>query len=73
MKLYRKTSTTVEVEAATGKEAVDKALSILGCTRDEVDIYVLKEEKKGLFGLEGASPAKVKVSIKEPTLPHSLA
>lgn len=55
----------LEVEAATPKEAIAKALSILNCKREEVKIEVLSEEKKGLFGMPGAKLAKVRVTKKQ--------
>lgn len=52
---------------ATGKTvdaAVAAALESLGKTADQVDVEVLEEGKKGLFGI-GASDAKVCVRLKE--------
>ena len=52
----------------TGKtvdEAVALALSELGVTPDQVDIVVLEEPSKGLFGFLGSKPAKVRVTAKE--------
>ncbi len=54
----------IEVEGATTKEAISKALSLLGVTRDRVDIKILCEESKGLFGMQGQKLAKVKVTVK---------
>jgi predicted RNA-binding protein Jag len=53
----------IEVEGKTTAEAVKKALKQLKVKRDEVNIEVLCEEEKGLFGMEGAKMAKVKVSL----------
>lgn len=55
---------TIEVEGKTTKEAIEKALKILGITKDKVDIKILCEECKGLFGMEGQKLAKVKVTLK---------
>jgi len=56
---------SIEVEAGSLEEAIQKALKALGVKRQEVDIKVLKEEHKGLFGMAGATPTKIKVtSIK---------
>jgi len=55
---------SVEVEGKTVEEAVKKALKDLGLTRGKVRIEVLSEEKKGLFGMPGAKPAKVRVTLK---------
>jgi len=57
----------IEIEGGTVEEAVKKALEKLHISRDKVKIEILSEEKKGLFGMPGAKPAKVKVSIKENT------
>ena len=53
---------SIEVEGKTVAEAVKKALKELKVPRDKVKIEVLSEEEKGLFGMEGAKPAKVRVS-----------
>ncbi|MFA5410720.1 MAG: Jag N-terminal domain-containing protein [Candidatus Omnitrophota bacterium] len=54
---------SVEVEARTVEEAVKKALQELKLPRNKVKIEVLSEEEKGLFGMPGAKPAKVRVSV----------
>jgi spoIIIJ-associated protein len=53
----------IEVEGKTTAEAVHKALKQLKVKREDVKIEVLCEEEKGLFGMEGAKMAKVKVSL----------
>ena len=53
----------IEVEGKTTSEAVKKALKQLKVKREDVKIDVLCEEEKGLFGMEGAKMAKVKVSL----------
>lgn len=58
MKIVEKTGKTVE-------EAVESALQELGVTRNEVDIEVLEEPSKGIFGLIGVKPARVKVILKD--------
>ena len=35
-----------------------------GLSREEVEVNILSEEKMGLFGMKGAKPAKVRVSVK---------
>lgn len=52
----------VEVEGKTVEEAIEKALKELKLPRKRVKIESLSEEKKGLFGMAGAKPAKVRVS-----------
>jgi spoIIIJ-associated protein len=54
-----------EFEGATVNEAIKNALTILNLRREDVDIKIVCEEKKGLFGMEGAKPAKIKVILKK--------
>lgn len=56
---------SIEVEDKTVKGAIKKALAKLNLPRQRVKIEVLCEEEKGLFGMPGAKPAKVRASIKE--------
>ncbi len=58
-----KTKLSIEVEGKTLEEAVKKALKELKLPRKKVKIEVLSEEEKGLFGMQGAKPAKVRVSL----------
>ena len=54
----------IEVEGKTTKEAIQKALEILGVAKDMVVIKILREESKGLFGMDGQKLAKIKVTLK---------
>ncbi len=54
---------SIEVEASTVEEAIRKALKQLKLPRSKVKIEVLSDEEKGLFGMPGAKPAKVRVSM----------
>ncbi|MFZ5987480.1 MAG: RNA-binding cell elongation regulator Jag/EloR [Bacillota bacterium] len=56
---------SVEKSAKTVQEAIDLALLELNVDRDSVDIEVVDEGTKGIFGLIGTKQAKVKVTIKE--------
>ena len=56
---------SIEVEGSTVEEAIKKALEFLNVSREDVTVKIVCEEKKGLFGMEGAKPAKIKVSLKE--------
>jgi len=56
---------SVEVNGSTVKDAVKKALKILGVPKGDVVVKVVSEEKRGLFGMEGEKPAKIKVSLKK--------
>lgn len=53
----------IEAEGKTVEEAIEKALQILKLPRKRVRVKTLSEEKKGLFGMPGAKPAKVRVSV----------
>ncbi len=52
---------------ATGKtyeEALENGLNALGATISDVDITLLEEGSKGLFGLFGSRPYKVRLTMK---------
>jgi len=55
----------VEKSAKTIEEAVDLALKDLNTTKDKVDVIILEQPSKGLFGLIGGKPARVKVCLKD--------
>ncbi|NQU95700.1 MAG: Jag N-terminal domain-containing protein [Candidatus Omnitrophica bacterium] len=55
----------IEVEAKTTQEAIRIALEKLKVKKEDVEIKILREENKGLFGMDGAEPAKIKVIIKK--------
>jgi spoIIIJ-associated protein len=57
---------SIDVEGATVKDAIKKALLKLGVERDCVEVKVLAEGNKGLFGMKGSKQAKVKVTLKCP-------
>ncbi len=57
-----KRSQYLDIEGNTVEEAIEKALRELKLSRKNAKIQVLSEEKKGLFGMPGAKPAKVRVS-----------
>ena len=63
----KETHRTMEVEATTVEGAIREAVKALKVTREELTVKVLKEEKKGLFGMEGATRAKIKVTLKKTT------
>lgn len=54
----------IEIEAKTVEEAIKKALEILKVSRESIEVQVLSEEKKGLYGMEGARRAKIRVALK---------
>ena len=53
----------IEVEGDSVEEAIKKALRELKVPRKKAKIEVISEEAKGLFGMPGAKPAKVRVTI----------
>jgi len=55
----------VEKVGKTIDEAVELGLQEFGVLRDEVTIEVIEEPSKGLFGLIGARPARVKLTLKD--------
>ena len=55
---------SIEVDGGSVEEAIKRAIEILNVTRDDIVVKILCEEKKGLFGMEGEKPAKIKVTIK---------
>jgi spoIIIJ-associated protein len=54
---------TIEVEGTTVEEAIKKALEELKMARDKVKIEILYEGVKGLFGMPGAKPAKIRAAV----------
>ena len=55
----------VEKSAKTVQEAVDAALIELDTEEEKVDIEVLEEGSRGIFGLIGGKQAKVRVALRE--------
>ncbi|WP_264196007.1 RNA-binding cell elongation regulator Jag/EloR [Metabacillus niabensis] len=53
----------VTANGQTVNEAVEEALKQLQAKRDEVEITILDEGKKGFFGVFGKKPASVKVTL----------
>ena len=57
--------TILEVEGKTVQDAVKKALDQLKVKKDQIKVEILCEEEKGLFGMEGARPAKVRIILNK--------
>jgi spoIIIJ-associated protein len=55
----------LEFEGASVEEAVKKAIETLKIPREEFEVKIVCEEKRGLFGMGGAKPAKILVIIKQ--------
>jgi spoIIIJ-associated protein len=62
-----KDNTTVEVNASTVEEAIEKGLDQLGLPRDAVDVEVLDEGHQGFLGI-GNRDACIKLIVKELTV-----
>lgn len=54
---------SIEIKGKSVEEAIRKALQQLQLPRSKVKIEVLSEEAKGLFGMPGAKPAMVRVTV----------
>ena len=55
---------SLEFEGSTVDEAIKTALEKLNVSRDQIDVKIVSEEKRGLFGMEGEKPAKIRVTLK---------
>jgi spoIIIJ-associated protein len=53
---------SIEIEGKTVEAAIKTALKRLKLPREQVKIKILSEGEKGLFGMPGLKPAKVRVS-----------
>ncbi len=56
---------TYEASAKTVEEAIEQGLQELGVSIGDVDVRVIEEGSKGLFGLFGSRLAKVCLTVKE--------
>ena len=54
-----------EASARTKEEAIELGLQELGVSIGDVDVLVIEEGSKGLFGLFGSRPVKVRLTVKE--------
>jgi predicted RNA-binding protein Jag len=52
-----------EFEGKTVEEAIGKAEKAIGTSRETMEIKIVCEEKRGLFGMRGAKLAKIKVKL----------
>lgn len=59
---------SLDVSAKTVEEAIEQGLAQLGLSRDEIDIEILKEGRKGVFGL-GAEEALVRLTPRLSSIP----
>ena len=56
---------TYESSAKTLEEAISSGLAALGASISDVDVEIIDEGSKGLFGLFGSRLAKVRLTMKE--------
>ena len=56
---------SIEKSAKTYEEALETALKELDASISDVDVLTLEEGSKGLFGLFGSRPYKIRVTLKE--------
>jgi len=54
---------TKEYEGNTAEEAIEKALADLNLPKESIKIQILSEGTRGLFGMQGAKMAKIRVSV----------
>ena len=66
---------SVEIEAKTAQEAIEKACKHFNLSEEELDIEVLESRSAGIFGLAGNKKAKIRVTPKRDnsiTLGHEI-
>lgn len=63
----------IEKTGRTVDEAVESALKEMNLTREQVDIEIMEEPTKGLFGILGGRPARVRVIKKDGPLERARA
>lgn len=54
----------LEFEASTIEKAIELAVKQTGVSKDRLEIKIVCEESRGLFGMQGAKSAKIKVNIR---------
>lgn len=55
----------LEQQGKTVDDAITKALEELNVSRDQISVEILEEGSRGLFGLMGARPAKIRVKVAQ--------
>ncbi len=56
---------TLEQQGKTVDDAITKALEELNVSRDQISVEILDEGSRGLFGLMGTRPAKIRVNVTQ--------
>jgi len=62
--MNKESSKFIEIEGKTTQEAIKLALAKIGVSRDKVMVKILSEGERGLYGMSGSKPAKVRVTLK---------
>ena len=55
----------LETSGKNIEDAIQTGLKELNCSREDVEVKILDEGTKGLFGLMGAKPARVILTVKD--------
>ena len=55
----------IELTAKTSEDAISEGLAQLGVSISDVKVEILEEGSKGLFGLFGSRPARVRLTVRE--------
>lgn len=63
-----KQNESLDVSAKTVEEAIEQGLAQAGLTREQVEIEIIKEGKRGVFGI-GAEEAQIRLTLKTITPP----
>ena len=58
-------ATIIEKSGKTVEDALQAALDELGASAEDVEVEVLESPSKGIFGIFGTKPAKIRVTLKE--------
>jgi len=56
---------TIEEQGKTVDDAINKALEQLQVSRNQVSVEILDEGSRGLFGIMGVKPAKVRIRLSQ--------
>ncbi len=59
-----KQNESLDVNAKTVEEAIEQGLAQAGLTREQVEIEIIKEGKRGVFGI-GAEEAQIRLTLKK--------
>ena len=58
-------ATIIEKSGKTVEDALQAALDELQASAEDVEVEILESPSKGIFGLFGTKPAKIRVTLKE--------